>query len=49
MRFAQEGYPFMLIGLALAALAWALIPILGVWSIAVAILLTVLTAFTFYF
>ena len=39
----------MLIGLALAALAWALIPILGVWSITVAILLTVLTAFIFYF
>ena len=49
MRFAREGYPFMLVGLALASLAWALIPILGVWSTITGTLLTVLTAFVFYF
>jgi phosphatidylserine decarboxylase len=49
VRFAREGYPFML-GAALAGgLAWGIVPISGSWMMVPAGLLTVLTAFVFYF
>ena len=49
MRFAREGYPFMLAGSILAALAWAAVPIWDAWVAAPAGLLTVLAGFVFYF
>ena len=49
MRFAREGYPFMLVGVVLAGLAWIVVPIAGAWSAVPATLLTVLGAFVFYF
>ena len=49
MRFAREGYPFMAGAMILAALAWVAVAISGSWTIVLASLLTVLTAFVFYF
>ena len=51
MRFAREGYPFMLAAVILAALAWVAVAVLGQepWTMAPASLLTVLAAFVFYF
>ena len=49
MRFAREGYPFMLGATLLAALAWVAVPVSGSWTIAPASLLTLLAAFVFYF
>ena len=49
MRFAREGYPFMLAGSVLAVAAWILFARVGAWSVVPAALLTVLTAFIFYF
>jgi len=58
MRFAREGYPFM-VGAAVlaalawaavfAALAWAAVPVSGALTIVLASLLTLLAAFVFYF
>ena len=49
MRFAREGYPFML-GTALAAvLTWVGAAVVGSWTIVAASLLTLLAAFVFYF
>jgi phosphatidylserine decarboxylase len=49
MRFAREGYPFML-GTALAAvLTWVAAAVAGSWTIVPASLLTLLAAFVFYF
>ncbi len=49
MRFAREGYPFMLGTAFLAALAWGAVAVAGSWTIVPASLLTLLTAFVFYF
>ena len=51
MRFAREGYPFMLGGVLFAALGWVAVPVLGPgpWTIVPASLLTLLAAFVFYF
>ncbi len=49
MRFAREGYPFMLGTALLAALAWGAVAVAGSWTIVPASLLTLLTAFVFYF
>ena len=49
MRFAREGYPFMLGAVLFAALAWVAVPVLGPWTIVLASLLTLLTAFVCYF
>ena len=56
MRFAPEGYPFMLGAVLFAALAWVAVPVSGAWTtvpapltIVPASLLTVLAAFVFYF
>jgi len=51
MRFAREGYPFMLAGVIFAALAWAAVPSFGQgpWTMGPASILTVLAAFVFYF
>ena len=49
MRFAREGYPFMLAGWLLAALAWAVALQLNGWANVAAVLFTVLAAFVFYF
>ncbi len=49
MRFAREGYPFMLAGSLLAALAWTAVPFSGSWATIVAGPFTVLAAFVFYF
>jgi phosphatidylserine decarboxylase len=49
VRFAREGYPFML-GTALAGgLAWGIVPFSGSWMMVPAGLLSLLTAFVFYF
>ena len=49
MRFAREGYPFMLGAVLFAVLAWVAVPVSGSWTIAPAGLLTLLAAFVFYF
>lgn len=49
MRFAREGYPFMLGTVVLAALAWVAVPISGLWRVVPAGLLTLLSVFVFYF
>ena len=51
MRFAREGYPFMLGAVLFAALAWVAVPVLGPgpWTILPGSLLTLLAAFIFYF
>jgi len=49
MRFAREGYPFMLGTALLAALAWVAVPVSGSWMIVPASLLTLLAAFVSYF
>ena len=49
MRFAREGYPFMLGAVLFAALAWIAVPGLGSWTIVPASLLTLLAAFVSYF
>ena len=49
MRFAREGYPFMLGAVCFSALAWVAMAVAGPWAIMLASLLTVLTAFVFYF
>ncbi len=49
MRFAREGYPFMLGAVVLAGLAWVGVVVSGSWTILLASLLTLLTAFVFYF
>ena len=49
MRFAREGYPFMLGAAFSSALAWVAVAVAGRWTIVLASLLTVLTAFVFYF
>jgi phosphatidylserine decarboxylase len=49
MRFAREGYPFMLGTAIFAALAWIAVPVSGRWTIVPAGLLTLLAAFVFYF
>ena len=49
MRFAREGYPFMLGAALFAALAWVAVPISGSWTIVPASLLTLLATFMFYF
>ena len=49
MRFAREGYPFMLGAALSSALAWVAVAVAGRWTIVLASLLTVLTAFVFYF
>lgn len=49
MRFAREGYPFMLAGSIPAALAWAAVPIWDAWAAVPAGMLTVLAGFVFYF
>ena len=49
MRFAREGYPFMLGAVLFAALAWIAVPGLGSWAIVPASLLTLLAAFVSYF
>ena len=49
MRFAREGYPFMLGAVLFAALAWVTVPVSGPWTIALAVLPTLLAAFVFYF
>ena len=49
MHFAREGYPFMLATAFLAALAWGAVAVAGSWTIVPASLLTLLTAFVFYF
>jgi phosphatidylserine decarboxylase len=49
MRFAREGYPFMLAGSALAVAAWIFVARVGTWGVVAAALLTVPTAFIFYF
>jgi phosphatidylserine decarboxylase len=49
MRFAREGYPFMLGAAFLAALAWVAVAVAGAWTIVPASLLTLLAAFVFYF
>jgi phosphatidylserine decarboxylase len=49
MRFAREGYPFMIGAALFAVLAWAATPITGSWMMMVASLLTLLAAFVFYF
>ena len=49
MRFAREGYPFMLGSVLFAALAWVAVPVSGPWTIVPAGLLTLLAAFVFYF
>ena len=49
MHFAREGYPFMLGTAFLAALAWGAVAVAGSWTIVPASLLTLLTAFVFYF
>ena len=45
MRFAREGYPFMLGAVFSSALAWVAVAVAGPWTIVLASLLTVLTAF----
>ena len=49
MHFAREGYPFMLGTAFLAALAWGAVAVAGSWTFVPASLLTLLTAFVFYF
>ncbi len=49
MHFAREGYPFMFGTMILAALAWIVVAVAGSWTIVPASLLTLLTAFVFYF
>ena len=49
MRFAREGYPFMLGAAVLAVLAWVAVPISGPWRVVPAGLLTLLSVFVFYF
>ncbi len=49
MRFAREGYPFMFGTALFATLAWVAVPAAGLWATVAAGLLTVLTAFVFYF
>ena len=49
MRFAREGYPFMLGAVLFAALAWVAVPVSGSWTLVPAGLLTLLAAFVFYF
>ena len=49
MRFAREGYPFMLGAVLFAALAWIAVPVSGSWTIVPASLLTLLAAFVSYF
>ncbi len=51
MRFAREGYPFMLGTVLCAALSWVVVRVLGprLWTILPASLLTLLAAFVFYF
>ena len=49
MRFAREGYPFMLSTVLFAALTWVAVPVSGPWTIVPAGLLTLMAAFVFYF
>ena len=49
MRFAREGYPFMLGAVFFAALIWVAVAVAGPWTIAPASLLTLLAGFVFYF
>ena len=49
MRFAREGYPFMLGASLAGGLAWGAVPLSGSWMLVPAGLLTILTAFVFYF
>ena len=49
MRFAREGYPFMLGAVLFAALTWVAVPVSGPWTLVPASLLTLLAAFVFYF
>ena len=49
MRFAREGYPFMLGAAIFAALTWAAVAVTGPWTTVLASLLTLLAAFVFYF
>jgi len=49
MKFAREGYPFILTTSLLAALAWAVVPFSDTRVAIPALLLTVLTAFVCYF
>jgi len=49
MRFAREGYPFMLAGSLLATLAWAAVPFSDTWVTVPALVVTVLAALVFYF
>ena len=49
MRFAREGYPFMLGAVLFAVLAWVAVPVSGSWTLVPAGLLTLLAAFVFYF
>jgi phosphatidylserine decarboxylase len=49
MRFAREGYPFMLGAVLFATLAWVAVPLAGLWTVVPACLLTLLAAFAFYF
>jgi phosphatidylserine decarboxylase len=49
MRFAREGYPFMLGAAFFAALTWVAVAIAEPWTIVPASLLTLLAAFVFYF
>ena len=49
MRFAREGYPFMVGAVFCAALTWVAVAVAGPWTIAPASLLTLLAGFVFYF
>jgi phosphatidylserine decarboxylase len=49
VRFAREGYPFMGGTAFFAALTWIAAPLSEGWMIVAAILLSLLTAFVFYF
>ncbi len=49
MRFAREGYPFMVGAVFLAVLTWVAVAVAGRWTIVPASLLTLLAAFVFYF
>ena len=49
MRFAREGYPFMLGTVLFAVLTWVAVAVADPWTIVPASLLTLLAVFVFYF
>ena len=49
MRFAKEGYPFIIIGLLISIATWLQSTTLGEWSTILAICLTILTIFVAWF